>query len=209
MRAPGAAEFDEAAGSFRVTHLSYQIKDTTIMQLPTDFEKKLTLKTDEQLYDMLAHEEDYLPEALAAARAELQRRELDPARVTQLGRQTEAKLDEESRIANEPLSWPVRILMALLAFGIPQFVAAKAYEVSGYQRKHRECWAWMRYGMGFWLCFWIFSHVLSSLPVYALANPLIFLFVDAVLSVVAVGIVVFMVRRANERSRNTQEYSPH
>ena len=41
------------------------------MTLPKDFWEQLSLKTDSELYDMLSHQEDYLPEALAAAKDEL------------------------------------------------------------------------------------------------------------------------------------------
>jgi hypothetical protein len=53
------------------------------MSLPNDFWERLPLKTDAELYDMLAHQEGYLPEALAAAKDELSKRKLPPERVSQ------------------------------------------------------------------------------------------------------------------------------
>ncbi|MCX6900248.1 MAG: hypothetical protein NT105_16310 [Verrucomicrobia bacterium] len=46
------------------------------MPLPPDFKETLRHKTDEQLYDMLVHKADYLPETLDATRTELNRRNL-------------------------------------------------------------------------------------------------------------------------------------
>ena len=46
------------------------------MPLPQDFLEELPDKTDEQLYFMLGNGEDYMPEALEAAKAELGRRGL-------------------------------------------------------------------------------------------------------------------------------------
>ena len=46
------------------------------MPLPKQFLEELPDKTDQQLYYMLANSDDYMPEALEAARAELRRRSL-------------------------------------------------------------------------------------------------------------------------------------
>src|SRR6185369_2025053 len=54
------------------------------MPLPQQFLKELPEKTDEQLYDMLGHADDYMPEALEAARTELRRRKLPPERAVKI-----------------------------------------------------------------------------------------------------------------------------
>jgi len=46
------------------------------MKLPEDYQQAIRTMSDEQLDDMLAHEADYLPNAIAAAKAELSLREL-------------------------------------------------------------------------------------------------------------------------------------
>ena len=43
------------------------------MSLPRAFWEQLPLKTDAELYDMLAHQDDYQPEALTAAKEELRK----------------------------------------------------------------------------------------------------------------------------------------
>ena len=48
------------------------------MKAPRDYQPAVRAMAEEQLYEMLAHEADYLPAAIAAARAELSRRELNP-----------------------------------------------------------------------------------------------------------------------------------
>jgi hypothetical protein len=124
------------------------------MSVPYDFEKTLTEKTDEELSDMLAHEVDYLPEALVAVRLESQRRNLSPAQIAQLDMQSQAILAQEGQAARQPLSWAVKLIMFLLSFGIIQAVVAESYRNKGYSRKHDECWTWMWYGVGFWIVFW-------------------------------------------------------
>jgi len=54
------------------------------MKLPEEFWEQLPLRTDVELYDMLVHPEDYLPEALAAAKDELNKRDLAPERVAEI-----------------------------------------------------------------------------------------------------------------------------
>ena len=53
----------------RATSARYALR--IAMALPIDFQQRLTSKTDEQLFDMLAHDVDYLPEAIAAVRVEI------------------------------------------------------------------------------------------------------------------------------------------
>lgn len=55
------------------------------MSLPPDFSQTLHNRSDGQLYEAIAHPEDYLPEALDAIRAEFARRNLpaQPAEIAQ------------------------------------------------------------------------------------------------------------------------------
>lgn len=77
------------------------------MNLPSNFTETLLSRTDEELYEMLAHETDYLPEALEAARGELGRRNLPVERQHHLQAVTEPK------VADEASKWPRRILILL------------------------------------------------------------------------------------------------
>ena len=54
------------------------------MSLPKDFWDQLPQKTDVELYDMLAHQDDFQPEALAAFREEVRKRNLPAEKVEQL-----------------------------------------------------------------------------------------------------------------------------
>jgi hypothetical protein len=51
------------------------------MKLPPDFRVTSAETPDTDLYDMLARSDDYRPEALAAAREELEHRSLPPERI--------------------------------------------------------------------------------------------------------------------------------
>ena len=111
-----------------------------IMSLPEDFLGQLPSKSDAELYDMLAHEQDYLPEALAAARLELEKRKLAPERVAQLEAVVQSQTAAEEAKAGERLSWPMRILIFILCAGIAGAILAVYYESKGYKAKARDCW---------------------------------------------------------------------
>ena len=110
------------------------------MALPKDFWEHLPLKTDAELYDILAHQEDYLPEALAAARDELSKRNLAPDRVAQL----EAAVQSEKAVADtkaeERLGWPMRIFIFIFCAGLLGAVLAIYYDRKGFKRKASDCW---------------------------------------------------------------------
>jgi len=118
------------------------------MALPPDFQKQLPERTDADLFEMLAHRDDYLPEALDAAREELCRRNLPPDRVAQLQAAVEAQKSQEDKKAEIGLPWYVKVLIFVGLFPIIWF--AIYYEYRGYKKKARQCWAWAGYGFIFW-----------------------------------------------------------
>jgi hypothetical protein len=104
---------------------------------------------------MLAHEADYTPEALAAAHAEIGRRDLSPARIGELDALSREIIARDLEAARLPLSWPVRLTMFAFPMGVIQWIAADRYRGMGYTRKANECWKWMRFGLCFWAAFWL------------------------------------------------------
>ncbi|MBI1369819.1 MAG: hypothetical protein GC162_14330 [Planctomycetes bacterium] len=121
------------------------------MTLPHGFESRLEAMPDHELLDMIGHGSEYTPEALAAARREVERREIDPT----VARKVETALQEEAMVdqarANRPLPWVWRIINFVFPFGIPQMLIADRYGMKGYERCRRECWSWMRRGLLFWV----------------------------------------------------------
>jgi hypothetical protein len=118
------------------------------MTLPPDFQKQLPEKTDADLYEMLAHHDDYLPEAIDAAKEELGRRNLPPDRVAQLQAAVEAQKSQEEKKAEIGLPWYVKVLIFIGLFPIIWF--AIYYEYRGYKKKARQCWVWLGYSFIFW-----------------------------------------------------------
>ncbi len=108
-------------------------------KLPTGFLEELPTETDAELYDILAHQEDYLPAALAAAKAELRKRNLTPERVAQLETSIRSRLATEDAKARERLSSSMRILIFIFA-GLPGILLAGYYTTNGYKRKAVDSW---------------------------------------------------------------------
>ena len=118
------------------------------MSLPPDFHKQLLEKTDSELYEILAHREDYLPEAFDAAKQEFASRNLPADKVVQLQAALEAQKVQEDKKAEIGLPWYAK---ALIFVGLLPFVwFAVYYEYQGYKNKTRQCWAWAAYSFIFW-----------------------------------------------------------
>jgi hypothetical protein len=120
-----------------------------------DLKKELARKTDEQLFDILRHDRDYTPEALEIAVAVIRRRGLDPTQVQGLGTRAQALCAQQAENANKPLSWPARITIFLLSGSLVAIVVVvilgDGYRSRGYERKYRESFSCVIYGLAFWI----------------------------------------------------------
>ena len=80
-----------------------------------DFDEKMSKLSDEELYDVLAHEKDYAPEALDSAKSELKSRNLSPERKTELetitGESKKIYLSEQRKRHGCLTSWLILMLI--------------------------------------------------------------------------------------------------
>ena len=122
------------------------------MSLPPEFFEKLGQRGDAELYDILAHSGDYLPEALEAIRRELARRNLPPAQGVCLQEEATARKSAEAAVASRSVGWPVRI--AVLVGAVPLFliflILLMHYRRTGQKQKIRECGRWFAAGVLLW-----------------------------------------------------------
>jgi hypothetical protein len=131
------------------------------VKLPADFEKTLAEKPAEELCEMLANAEDYLPEAIEAARAELGRRELPEANVaTMVQSATAQRVAEEAEYRDGPLDMRIVILIFGLWVGVGCFLY---YRAKGCRKKSRQSLLWILYHVGA-----VFGLVVLSFTVYSL-----------------------------------------
>lgn len=135
------------------------------MSSPPDFAKRLAAKSDEGVYEMLANEGDYTPEAIKAARAELQRRELPAGRAMDQWRQAQdvkqAKRAKEEYKAVEPLGWFGRLLM-LTTGPFMIVVVLLRYWGEGRKRKVRDALWWLLYSFIFWFIIFFVIELLKE-----------------------------------------------
>jgi phosphotransferase system glucose/maltose/N-acetylglucosamine-specific IIC component len=143
--------------SYSVDHASGLRVNRRIMPLPQGFLEQLPLKSDAELYDMLAHQDDYLPEALAAAKDELNKRNLAPERVAQIEATVQSQKAAAESKAQERLGWPMRIFIFLFCAGLVGAVLAVYYDSKGYNRKAADCWLAMGVSIAFYLAIGVFA----------------------------------------------------
>lgn len=94
--------------------------------------------------------DEFEPDFVAAAQAELQRRGLGAEEIDELAEQAEQLAADEEAQKDAPLSWPARI--AFLVFGITTvgIFFAIAQRHFGYPRKSSEAFLWSAASFGFW-----------------------------------------------------------
>ena len=127
------------------------VRSSHSMSLPKDFLEQLPLKTEAELYDLLAHQEDYLPEAVAAAKKEFSKRKLQPERMAQLEATVQSQNAAAEIKAQERLGWPLRIVILLFCSGLLGALLGVYYESKGYKKKASDCWMFMGISLSFHL----------------------------------------------------------
>ena len=110
------------------------------MALPQDFWDRLPTRSDRELLDMLAHPEDYLPEARDALAAELEKRNIAPEVRVELQTQSQASKHQEDAKASERLGIGLRIFIVIFCFGLTGVLLAVYYDSKGCKQKARDCW---------------------------------------------------------------------
>jgi len=125
------------------------------------YRAEMIKRNNEELYEVITHKDDFVPEAVQAARDEIAARNIPPEIKTNLEAKMHQNILEEKTLSNLPLQWPVRIIMFLLSFGAIQSVIGEYYRNKGYERKYRECWTWMKYGLIFWASLIVILFILS------------------------------------------------
>jgi hypothetical protein len=113
------------------------------MTLPKEFWDRLPARSDSELFEMLGHADDFLPEALAAVSAELKKRNIAPDAQALMQTQVQTSTLTEHAKASERLDIGMRILIVLFCFGIAGAILAVYYDSKGYKQKARDCWLMM------------------------------------------------------------------
>ena len=119
--------------------------------MQTDFNKIMSHQSDAELIEVLTRkQEEYQPEALLAAKAEIDKRELSVESMESAKQEVELKHITKKENANTPLGTGWKICTFLLP-GILNILIASAIKAEGYERKWKDAWRWTFYGVGFYI----------------------------------------------------------
>ncbi len=121
-------------------------------------------RSNEELYEIIAYAEDgdYIPEAILAAKKELESRNLDNDTLHAISEHVKAQRELKKERAKEPLSWPARIAFFIFSGGILIVILifiSYSMESKGYKRKGSESRTTSFWGFIFWcvIAFMIFK----------------------------------------------------
>jgi len=105
----------------------------------------------EELHEIVGKlRDEYNPEAVAAAEAEVEKRNILGEKIHPIGRDLRSRKQLKAEKANEPLQTQWKIL-TLLFPGILNLIMADALKANGYERQYQEIWKWFFYGLGFYV----------------------------------------------------------
>jgi len=106
--------------------------------MTNQFTEQMSKRTNAELLKILNEQHnDYQPEAISAAEAELARRNLTHEQVTTAKQEMETKNQFDERRANEPLGTGWKILTAIFP-GVLQIIFSGTFKADGYDKKARE-----------------------------------------------------------------------
>jgi hypothetical protein len=125
------------------------------MNMQRSFTEVMAQKPDEQLLKILAKPGDYQPEALEAARLEVEKRKLSSDRVEAVKKEVVIEQKQSTEKAAMPLEGGYKILSFIFPGVIPLMLST-ALRTNGYERKASELLRWTFYGIAFYITIAVF-----------------------------------------------------
>ena len=127
--------------------------------MSNQYEAVMLKKNNEQLLKIInSPEGDYHAEAIAAAKAALDGRQLSEAYIKGASQAINTEQEIVDEKANEPTSTLWKVLCFLLPGGL-QLGYATTFKADGYSRKASETATWTFYGIGFYLGLILLSRI--------------------------------------------------
>ncbi len=93
---------------------------------------------------------EYEPEAVAAAEAEVEKRNLAGEKIQPIENEIKSRKQLKAEKANAPLQVHWKILTLLLP-GLLNLIIADELKAEGYDRQYSEIWQWFFCGLGFYI----------------------------------------------------------
>ncbi len=118
----------------------------------SEFSKVMEKKSDGELLEIVTRlKDDYQPEAVIAAKKEIESRNLSTEQVKQAELEINEKDIENLEKANEPLGTGQKILFLLFFWGVIPWAMAGTFKTNGYTKKHKDAWKFMKIGIGIFI----------------------------------------------------------
>ena len=115
-----------------------------------DFKIEMAKRTDEELIQVLTVDRNsYLPEALATANEEFEKRNLPAEKISSITEVLLQKKEIDTQRANEPLDVAIKVVTFIFPLFVTLILSA-FYKSGGYDRKARELAVWTIYGFIFY-----------------------------------------------------------
>lgn len=117
-----------------------------------DFTKVMEQKSDSDLLEIVTKfKDDYQPEAVVAAKNEIEKRNLTGTQIEQANIEIEEKEKKYFERKNEPLGAGQKMLFLFFFWGIIPWAMAGTFKADGYTKKYNDAWKFMKIGMGIFI----------------------------------------------------------
>ncbi len=118
--------------------------------MDVNYTEIMAKRTDAELLEILTiKQDDYQPEAIAAAKAELENRNLTVEETESAKQEVENQEKAKIEQANIPLALSGKIF-TFFSPGWGILFVARALKAEGYEQKHKDIWRWTLCGFGFY-----------------------------------------------------------
>lgn len=132
--------------------------------MSNDFTQIMNTKSDSELLEIVTKlKDDYQPEAVHAAQAEIEGRGLSETQISKAEIELEEKDKETKRISNEPLSTGQKILFLFFFWGLIPIAMAGTFKANGQLKKYKDAWKCMRIGFAIYIGLVIFAIVVARI----------------------------------------------
>jgi hypothetical protein len=133
------------------------------MTTDNKFTETMAKRSYTELHDIVGKlRNEYEPEAVVAAEAEVQRRNLGGEKIEQKENIIKKYKQSIAEKANAPLQIHWKIL-TLLFPGLLNLIIADELKENGYERQYKEIWLWFFYGAAFYIGILILVLILAAL----------------------------------------------
>ena len=112
------------------------------------FTQAMVNRSDSELLEIVTKlRDDYQAEAIKAAEIEIENRNLSTVQVENAEKEIKQKEIKNQEKENEALGAGQKVLFFIFFWGIIPWGIAGTFKADGFERKYKEAWKFMKYGL--------------------------------------------------------------